>query len=302
MQARSRRAFTLVELLVVIGIFAVLIGVLVPVIGRARRQAKNVHCLANLRSLDLALVGFVGVHRHSVEYAPVSVTNAKAATNLRSLTWEGALRPYYANDSLRLCPEAADPSEAALGTAFLAHGTRDPISPPNPEDTYSFGSYGINGFLYYQSPSQPAHSRAGLQHAMGATAATMQSFWFDDITTAGSVVIPLSVTSASGLAMPSGFGDAGFIPAFGDCVDLDAWPASSGTASHDPTPSGGGYTPQTGDYGNAKGHSMGRFCLNRHPGGVNLVFLDGHAETVHLPQLWQLRWNKSFVPVQVTIP
>ena len=72
--------FTLVELLVVMGIIAALMGILLPALGVAQQSGKAIKCMSNLRQMVVAANGYANENRGSYPIAYYSVTDATTST------------------------------------------------------------------------------------------------------------------------------------------------------------------------------------------------------------------------------
>lgn len=128
------RAFTLVELLVVIGIIAVLIGILMPALSKARASANTAKCLSNLRNMQVAHWMYVNNNKGALVTAGLAHGGAHAHDEA---AWITTLQQYYETPLLARCPSDDSP--------HWPDGEPVPGSGPVPQ--YRRTSYGINSFL-----------------------------------------------------------------------------------------------------------------------------------------------------------
>jgi len=253
---KRRKAFTLVELLVVIAVIALLMSILMPALQRVRKMAKATICRSNVRQWGLIFKLYGEDHDAKL---PQSV--AGGSLNAQEAYWIVGTLPYYKAKDIRICPSTKvvrEPEDWSHGSTFACWG---PFKSGGTSDWYAdfdTGSYGINDWC-----ATPPSDRS--------------TYW------------TFPTENAWQTQLVKG---ADRIPLFGDCVFVDGFPLDDNAPLLNEPPLYDGW--RMGIHGTWNNFGMRMFCLPRHEGAVNLVFLDGSVRAVPLRALWKLKWHKNF--------
>ncbi len=139
-RASGRHGFTLVELLVVIGIIALLISVLMPALSKARAAAANVKCLANLKQIGIAVTMYTSESKGSFP-VPYILATTGSTTDISwwKTHWQTRIQPYMGIKKGGL----------ASGTGFneIAYNRGSVFNCPSVNQDLRYPSYAMNGAL-----------------------------------------------------------------------------------------------------------------------------------------------------------
>ena len=188
---RAKRAFTLVELLVVIGIIALLISILMPALTRSRDQAIRVQCMNNVRQLLVGCHMYVNDNKQNWVFC-----NWLSQEGKRPLGWlykfpdlsrpehveASALYPYLKTREMYRCPLDTPPYLHGVThnlTSYLMNGAANQygkMTPKNDPVYYRITKFPMNGIVFWEAPdnegwndgSSSPDERMTLRHGKGA--------------------------------------------------------------------------------------------------------------------------------------
>jgi prepilin-type processing-associated H-X9-DG protein/prepilin-type N-terminal cleavage/methylation domain-containing protein len=263
-ERRGRAAFTLVELLVVIGVIAVLIAVLLPALGRARMSAQSLACKSNLRQLVLATTFFANEHGGCLPHAYNNGSPRMQGWNTRLGSrwefdepmwgWEHALMKYMSrNKAIFRCP--ADNS----GIVRYMWNDNTPNLPAPPDSDNVAASYRINwsNEPYEGNPSDYNNTIFVAPHLTQIRPASRAIIYFDGL---GSYEDQVGVANNENFVSTKTWD-----PRY-NVMPINAWNVAYRRHSRDNLPINSAAS------------------LKR--GLANYAFLDGHVETLAFSDTW----------------
>ena len=263
------RAFTLIEILVVVAIIAILIAILLPSLSKARFHARRAKCLSNAHGMAGAL------HLYMAE-ADALLPGSNVNTGINN-QWTAPLAPYGCIDKMRICPEITGQNYKiyTAGSCWSPWNQPSQLWQNGPNPGYvtinQTGAYAINGYLL--NP-----------YLRSTTIADEDSSWtdVDDVMPPGPITPPFNGAFFYSLPIQR---LASTIPAFVDATWSQVFPQTYEQPPPDMTRGFGAPSDQ-----------LASACIARHGRAVSVAFFDGHAETTALQQLWMLSWHVGWQP------
>jgi hypothetical protein len=126
---------------VVIAIIGILAGLLLPVLSQSKERARSVVCLSNLHQWALVFAMYGSDHEDKFSQWPSDYTTG---------WWMKVLENYYQVEDMRVCPSARQMARRAGDSTSDVYGGAKKMWGPVWDG--SFGSYGINHYLYGHVP------------------------------------------------------------------------------------------------------------------------------------------------------
>ncbi|MHC4425919.1 MAG: type II secretion system protein [Planctomycetota bacterium] len=256
------KGFTLIELLVVISIIVLLMAILLPALQRVRNQARAVTCQATLKQWGTTLALYLADNEGRF---PANTYSAIWLLTGRSLGVADPNEPKNEPKELHpirtkgmLCPMATKPGDqGGFGAIF------------SEDSGVVFQLRGKWGSTFraweLTEPGPPIRVSYGLNTRLFGIASTTFSSSFLSEEPRYTDIFSMRGTAC--------------MPLLFDCITPE------GTGSYQNPP------PQ---YEGLKKGSMWRFCMNRHDGHINCLFLDWSVRKVGLKELWTLKWHPGF--------